>query len=833
MNKFKIILILLTVQFLSQQLNAQINSDYANPKEYVIGGISISGVKYLNHSALIQLSGLQIGQKIKIPGDDASKSLRKLWKQGLFSDIEISYTKVTADSIFLNIYLQERPRLSKIIFSGLNSTQTKDMTEKIDLKRGKQVTDNVLNTVRNTIKKHFVDKGYYHTEVTTITKNDTTFQNSVILYINVDKKQKVKIKEIVFEGDSVFDSQQLKHYLKNTKEKRWYGLFKPSKYVPSKYKEDKANFVTKLNEKGYRDAQILKDTLKVNEDMSLSLYIKIVEGDKFYFRDIKWIGNTKFTSDVLTRALKIKKGDIFDQAVLDKRLSSDEDAVSNLYMDDGYLFFQVNPIETQVINDSIDLEMRIIEGPQATINQVIITGNTRTNDHVIRREIRTLPGELFRKSEIIRTIRELAQLGHFDPEQIVPTPKPNQANGTVDLEYALVEKPNDQVELSGGWGAGMIVGTLGLRFNNFSTKNIFEKKAWQPLPTGDGQQLAIRAQTNGKYYQSYSLSFVEPWLGGKKPNSLSISLSHTIQSGNYSSYSQIASTATDRKMKITGAGVGLGRRLNWPDDYFTLYNEINYRKYDLTNYRMSSAIDFSNGVSNQLSFNTVLGRSSVSQPLYPRFGSDFSLGFEFTLPFSKWNNKDYNAKPDSVNTAEMINSKKYEWVEFYKWTFKASWFTSIWKDLILNAKAEYGFVGYYNSAIGPSPFEGYNIGGDGMGYYTYGQTMIGLRGYENGSLTPAGGANMYSKYSLELRYPISLAQSATIYALTFVEAGAGWNSFKTYNPFGLYRSAGAGVRVFLPMLGLLGIDWAWGFDAAPGTTKPHGSQIHFILGQQF
>jgi len=824
MNKLKIIFILLTVCNLLPQLSAQINSDYANPKEYVIGGITISGVKYLNHSALIQLSGLQIGHKIKIPGDDASKSLRKLWSQGLFSDIEISYTKVTADSIFLNIYLQERPRLSQIIFSGLNNTQTKDMTEKIDLKRGKQVTDNVLNNVRNTIKKHFVDKGFYHTEVTTITKNDTTFQNSVILYIHVDKKEKVKIKEIVFEGDSVFEPGVLKKYLKDTKEQRWYGLFKPSKYVPSKYKEDKLNFVTKLNEKGYRDAQIVKDSLKVNQDMSLSLYIKIVEGEKFYFRDIKWIGNTKFTSDVLTRALKIKKGDIFDQAILDKRLSSDEDAVSNLYMDDGYLFFQVNPVEMQVVNDSIDIEMRIIEGPQATINQVIITGNTRTNDHVIRREIRTLPGELFRKSEIIRTIRELAQLGHFDPEQIVPTPKPNPTNGTVDLEYALVEKPNDQVELSGGWGAGMIVGTLGLRFNNFSTKNIFEKKAWQPLPTGDGQQLAIRAQTNGKYYQSYSLSFVEPWLGGKKANSLSISLSHTIQSGNYSSYSQTVSSSSDREMKITGVGVGLGRRLKWPDDYFTLYNEVSFRKYDLTNYRMSSSIDFDNGISNQLSFNTVLGRSSVSQPLYPRFGSDFSLGFEFTPPFSNWNKKNYNEIPDD---------QKYEWVEFYKWTFKASWFTSIWKDLILNAKAEYGFVGFYNEEVGPSPFEGYNIGGDGMGYYTYGQTMIGLRGYENGSLTPVGGANMYSKYSLELRYPISLAQSATIYALTFVEAGAGWNSFKTYNPFGLYRSAGAGVRVFLPMLGLLGIDWAWGFDAPPGSTEPHGSQIHFILGQQF
>jgi len=829
MYKFKIIIILLTVQIISQQLNAQITLDYANPKEYVVGGISITGVRYLNHSALVQLSGLQVGQKLKIPSEDVTKSLRKLWKQGLFSDIEISYTKVTGDSIFLNIYFQERPRLSQIVFTGLSNTQTKDMTEKIDLKRGKQITDNVLNNVRNTITKHFVDKGFYHTKVTTITKNDTTFQNSVILYVNVDKKQKVKIREIVFEGDSVFEPQKLKHFLKETKEKRWYGLFKPSKYVPSKFKEDKVKFVSKLNEKGYRDAQIVSDSLRVNEDKSLSLFIKITEGDKFYFRDIKWIGNTKFTSDVLSKALKIKKGDIFDQAALDKRLSSDEDAVSNLYMDDGYLFFQVDPVEMQIVNDSIDIEMRIIEGPQAVINNVIITGNTRTNDHVIRREIRTVPGELFRRSEIIRTIRELASLGHFDPEQIVPTPKPNPSNGTVDLEYALVEKPNDQVELSGGWGQGMIVGTLGLRFNNFSTKNIFEKKAWQPLPVGDGQQLSIRGQTNGKYYQSYSVSFVEPWLGGKKANSLSVSLSHTLQSGSLGYYGPTSSSlASDRKMKTTAAGIGLGRRLKWPDDYFTLYNEISYRKYDLTNFRMSNNIAFDNGISNQLSFNTVLGRNSVSQPLYPRFGSDFSLGLEFTPPFSKWNNKNYKDTPGEVN------AEKYKWVEFYKWTFKASWFTSIWKDLILNAKAEYGFVGYYNSDIGPSPFEGYEIGGDGMGFYTYGQTMIGLRGYENGALTPDNGANMYSKYALELRYPISLSQSATIYGLIFTEAGNGWNSFKNFNPFGLYRSAGVGVRIFLPMLGLLGVDWGYGFDDAPGApVGPNGSKFHFVLGQQF
>lgn len=822
MDNLKRFLVLLAAVFTFQYSIAQITLDYTNPKEFIIGDISISGVKYLNHSALIQLSGLIQGQKIKVPGDDITLSLKKLWKQGLFSDIQISYTKIDGDTIYLDIYLQERPRLNEVYITGVNNTQAKDLKEKIDLKRGKQVTENVLNTARNTIKSHYVNKGFYNTEVTSVVKDDTTFQNAVQVYINVDKKEKVKIKEISFKGNSDLTEKKLRKFLKDTKHKRWYGLFKPSKYIPSKYKDDKLNLITKMNEKGYRDAKIIKDSIVVNEDKTLSIYLDIIEGNKFYFRNIKWVGNTKFSSENLSKQLKIKSGDVYDQALLEKRLTVADDAVSNLYMDDGYLFFNVTPVEMQIINDSIDIEMRIYEGPQATINNVTITGNTRTNDHVIRREIRTYPGELFRKSDVIRTIRELATLGHFDPEQIVPTPVPNPSNGTVDLEYSLVEKANDQVELSGGWGAGMIVGTLGLRFNNFSTKNLFDKKAWQPLPTGDGQQLSVRAQTNGSYYQSYSISFVEPWLGGRKRNSLSISLYHTLQSRYLGYYT--STTSSSDKMKITGASIGMGRSLKWPDDYFTLYNDISFRRYNLNNYRMSSAIDFTTGVSNQLSFNTIFARNSVSQPLYPRFGSDFSLGLEFTLPFSKWNNVDYSEATDST---------KYQWVEFYKWTFKGSWFTTIVGNLVLNARAEYGFTGFYNSDIGPAPFEGYEIGGDGMGYYVYGKTMVGLRGYENSSITRYSPANLYAKYTMELRYPLTLSQSATIYALTFMEAGNGWTSFKKINPFGLYRSAGVGVRVFLPMLGMLGIDWAYGFDKLPGATERSGGQFHFVLGQQF
>jgi outer membrane protein insertion porin family len=825
MNKFKYFLTLLACIYGLQQVNSQITLDYTNPREFIIGDISISGVKFLNHNALVQLSGLKTGQQIKVPGDQITHALRQLWKQGLFSDVAISYTKIQGDSIHLEIYLQERPRLSQVVINGVNKTQAKELTDKIDLKRGKQVTENVLNNTKNIIRNHYINKGFYNTQVTTVTKEDTTFQNTVIVYVQVDKKNKVRIQEITFKGDSLFTEKKLKKYLKDTKQKRWYGLFKPSKYIPSKYKDDKLKFIEKMNEKGFRDAKIIKDTLIVIDDRTLSLHFDIVEGNKFYFRNIKWVGNTKYSSEVLSRQLKIKKGDVYDQALLDKRLSTAEDAVSNFYMDDGYLFFNVTPVEMSIVNDSIDVELRMVEGPQATIRNVTITGNTRTNDHVIRREIRTYPGELFRKSDIIRTIRELANLGHFDAEQIVPTPKPDPSNGTVDLEYSLVEKANDQVELSGGWGAGMIVGTLGLRFNNFSTKNLFEKKAWQPLPTGDGQQLSIRAQTNGTYYQSYSLSFVEPWLGGRKRNSLSISLYHNLISRYYNSYYYSGyGQSSDNKMKVTGASIGLGRSLKWPDDYFTLYNEISFRRYNLNNYRIVYDVDFENGVCNQLSFNTVFARNSVSQPIYPRFGSDFSLGFEFTLPFSKWNGKNYQNLSDSL---------KYKWLEYYKWTFKASWFTSIVGDLVLNAKAEYGFTGYYNPAIGPTLFEGYEMGGDGMSYSYYGRTMVGLRGYENGSITGNDRCNLYTKYTLELRYPITLSQSANIYALTFLEAGNGWGKFKEINPFGLYRSAGAGIRVFLPMLGLLGIDWGYGFDRVKGTNEPSGGQFHFILGQQF
>ena len=826
------LIVILLVQLSLNSLISQVTFDYANPKEYNIGGISISGIRYLNHNALVQLSGLKVGQKVKIPGEDITNSLKKLWKQGLFSDIKVSYTKIVGDTIYLDFYLQERARLSRLVISGIANSQIKELEEKIDLKRGGQITENIINKTRNIITDYFVLKGFYNVDINIIQKNDTTYQNTVILYVKIDKKEKVKISEIQFIGNTVFEDEKLRAYFKETKQKRWYGLFKPSKYTPEKYEEDRKLLVTKLNEKGYRDAKILHDTIVKNPDNTLKLIIEVEEGSKYYFRNINWVGNKKFTTEQLTRALKIKKGDVYDQSVLDKRLTIDDDAVSNFYMNDGYLFFNVTPVEMSIQNDSIDLEMRVFEGPQATIKNVTITGNTRTNDHVIRREIRTMPGELFSKEDIIRTVRELAQLGHFDPEQIVPTPRPNPTDGTVDLEYALVEKANDQIELSGGWGAGMIVGTLGLSFNNFSVNNIFDKKAWQPLPTGDGQKLSIRAQTNGKYYQNYSISFVEPWLGGKKPNSLSVSLSHTIQSSggynpygssNYGGYNPYPTTdASSSNMKITSASVGFGRRLKWPDDFFSLYNELSYRRYNLNNYSLFPGL--ATGVANQLAFNNVISRSSVDNPLYSRRGSSFSLGLEFTLPISMWNGKDYS---------NLTTEEKFKWLEYYEWKFKASWFTQLIGDLVFNIDAQYGFIGYYNEDIGPAPTEGYELGGDGMGFYVYGKTIVGLRGYENGALTPFGGGYIYNKYTFELRYLITHSQAATIYGLSFLEAGGAWREFSEYNPFGLYRSGGVGLRVFLPMLGLLGIDWAYGFDEVPGKPSAGGSRFHFIMGQQF
>jgi len=851
-NRFnKILLIGLLLLSIVSILPAQIISsgklsaiNYSTPKEYIIGGITITGIKYLDQDVLINISGLKVGKKIKIPGESTTKAIEKLWKQGLFSDVKIVASKIIEDRIFIEIQLMERPRLSKFAIQGVKKSEADDIRDRIHLVRGNQVTDNIVANTKINVKEYFVDKGFYNVEVDITQKQDSNFVNSVILIIKVNPKKRVKINAINFHGNtgdlvykeqlkeqgagfwertwkkSPFNDAKLKRKLKETKQRTWYNVFKSSKYVESNFKEDKKAILDKYNEKGYRDARIVKDSISVHDSKSLNLDIWIDEGEKYYFRNITWIGNTKYSSAFLSKYLGIQKGDLYNQVLLDDKLFVSEQSLSSLYLDDGYLFFNLTPVEVSVENDSIDIEMRIQEGKQARVNRVTIVGNTKTNDHVILREIRTKPGDLFRRSDIIRTQRELAQLGYFDPEKLNVTPKPNQATSTVDLEYIVAEKPSDQIELSGGWGAQMIVGTLGLTFNNFSTRNIFNKEAWSPLPTGDGQRLSLRAQTNGVYYQSYSVSFMEPWLGGKKPNSLSLSFYHNIFSNG-----REQSDPDRYSMKITGVSVGLGRRLKWPDDYFTLYNEVAYQLYDLDNYSYRNMFTFKDGQANNLSFKTILKRSSVDQPIYPRKGSDFSVSLQLTPPWSLMNGKDYS---------KMTDQQKYKWIEYHKWKFSGAWFTNVVDKMVLAVKGEFGFLGMYNKEYGPSPFEGFTMGGDGLvSYNLYGKETIALRGYENNSLTPAAGGNIYDKFLMEMRYPLSLNPSATLYGLVFVEGGNTWSDYDEFSPFNIYRSAGVGVRIFLPMFGKLGVDWGYGFDPVYGRPTANGSQFHFIIGQSF
>ncbi len=806
--------------------------DYSNPREYEIADITVTGVEFLQPQVLISISGLKVGKRITVPGDEITKAVDKFWDQGLFADVKISASKIEDGKIYLDIYLKEQPRLSRLVVNGLKKGETQDLMEKLNVRTGSQVTRDLINNTERLIKDHFIGKGFFNTEVEITQVEDTLRANSVRLLIDVRKNHRIKIEDVIFEGNQVYDDKKLRRIFKNTKKVN-INIFKASKFIRSEYKEDKQKLIDFYNENGYRDAKILGDSLIfLQEENRLLLRIFLQEGSKYYFRNIRWVGNTIYPSSLLSAVLGIEKGDVFDQSLLSKRLEVDEDAVSSLYLDNGYLFFQVDPVEVNVENDSIDFEMRIYEGKQATINNIIISGNTKTNEHVIRREIRTKPGELFSKSDIIRTVRELAQLGHFDPEKIEPVPIPNPVDGTVDIEYKLVERANDQLEISGGWGAGMLVGTIGLRFSNFSAREMLNPKAWRPIPSGDGQTLSIRAQTNGKYYQSYNISFIEPWFGGKKPNSLAVSFFHSIMNNSYTIWD-----AGTSSMKITGASVGLGRRLKWPDDFFTLYNEFSFQQYNLNDW--TGYFQFSNGASNNISFKTVLARKSIDQLIYPRRGSDFSLSLQLTPPYSLFNHKDYSILP---------SSEKYRWIEYHKWLFRADWYISLAGNLVLATRAHFGYLGHFNNDLGPSPFEAFDVGGDGMsGYNLYGYDIIALRGYENGSLTPrvdqegnvtsngigTKSGNVYTRMYLELRYPITLNPSATVYVLGFLEGGNAWYSIDQFNPFLVKRSAGIGLRAFLPMFGLLGIDWGYGFDPVPGFPDANRSQFHFTIGQQF
>ena len=820
---------------------------YSSPKTYVIGGIEVTGLgDQYDPGTLIQLAGLQFGSEIKIPGDAITKAIKRLYSQGLFSDVTISVDRVEGNKVFLIMNLTERHKLSGINYIGIKKSEETKIKEKINPLPGTQVTDNMISNLKHIIEKYFKEKGYYNMDVKVLQRDDPNAPNFVILDVSVERKSKIKISEVVITGNEEVKDRKLKGAMKKTKEKSLANFFKSSKYIATNYEDDKYNLLDKYNELGYRDASIIADSVVQVSPNRVKVYIDVEEGNKYFYNNITWVGNTVVDSDKLSRLLNISKGDTYNKKYFEERLREDEDAVANyFYLNQGYLFFQAMPIETVVGKDSINVEIRLLEGPQATIDRVIIKGNDRTHEHVIRRELYTYPGELFSREDIIRSVRELANLGHFDPEKIVPNPvNPNQEAGTVDIEYNLVEKANDKIEISGGWGAGMIIGSIGLTFTNFSMRNIFNWETYRPLPQGDGQMLSLKAQTNGKYYTSFSVSFREPWLGGKKPNSLSVSAYYSRQTGYSSNYyksylvgnSLKGSEIHDesQRMSTFGFSAGLGRRIKWPDDYFTMYTEVSYQRYMLKNWAYYIIQD---GSSNNLSFAVQLRRSSIDNPLYTRRGSDFTLGLTFTPPYSWFTSKDYSSP-------NIKDRDKYRWIEFHKWKFQGKVFMPLDRNekLVLYAGAQYGYLGHFDKHK-RSPFEGYEMGGDGMsGYSLYGREYVGLRGYENGALTNAGSsflapnssdASLYSKLTMEVRYPISLAQSATIYALAFLEAGNSWYELKDFEPFNLYRSAGVGLRVFLPMFGLLGIDWGYGFDKVPGRDGAAGSQIHFVLGQEF
>jgi outer membrane protein insertion porin family len=796
-------------------------------QEYEIGGIRISGSENLDKQVITLISGLEVGDLITLPGDKTTRAIENLWRQKLFDDIGIFVTELKGKVVFLEIRLRELPKLSKFGIRGLKKAKRDNLRDELDLTSGTIVTENLIVNTRNKSRDFFIKDGYLNADVKVVKRSDTTRSNSVILDILVDKGEKVKIKDINFIGNSSLSGRDLRKAMDETKRSRRWNIFKPSKLLADEYKADKKLIIEKYNSEGFRDARIISDSVYAVEDDRVTIKIKIEEGRKYYFGDINWVGNSKYTAEKLSEILAINRGDIYDASFLQQRLFGDPAGteVSALYLDNGYLFFYMNPVEVSVANDTIDLEIRMQEGRQATINKITIVGNDRTNDHVIMRELRTKPGELFRRSDIQRSMRELQQLGFFDPQKLDVKPIPNAERGTVDIEYVVAEQSTSQLELQGGWGAGRIVGTLGLNFNNFSARNMFKKGAWQPLPAGDGQTINLRAQSNGLFFQSYSASFTEPWLGGKKPNSLTVSFYHNIQN----LFGVPRSDPNYQGLTITGVTIALGKRLKWPDDYFTFFQSLDFQRYRLFDYPLAG-INFGDGRVNNINYKVTLGRNSVDYPIYPRKGNLFSFSMELTPPWSLINGRDYS---------DLGPNQKYELLEYYKIKLNSSWFTEILPKTVIKAAGEFGFLGSYNPEVGLPPFERFFLGGDGLQNFVLdGREIIGLRGYPNNSILPAGtsgtGGALYNKFTLELRYLITENPSAQIFALSFVEAGNNFDTFDNYEPFRLKRSAGMGVRIFMPMFGLLGVDFGYGFDALPSNpNSPSGWNTHFIIGQQF
>lgn len=835
------------------------------PRTVVIGGIAVSGVQGYEDYMLSGISGLSVGQTITVPGNDITDAVKRYWKHGLFSDVSISADSIVGNKIYLNIYLQTLPRVSEINYIGLKKSEREDMETKLGLLKGGQVTPNTISRAKFLAKKYFDDKGFNNADIDIMQRDDVSNKNSVILDVIVDKKAKMRVRHIEIVGNEALSDKKIKGTLftkgafKKIHESGKFGnIFKSKKYTPERWKEDKRNLIKKYNEYGFRDAVILEDSVWNVDDKHVNILVKVDEGTKYYLRNITWVGNTVYATDYLNALLGMKKGDVYNQTLMNKRLTEDEDAVGNKYWNNGYLFYNLQPTEVNIVGDSIDLEMRITENQQARLNHVRINGNDRLYENVVRRELKTKPGDLFSKEALMRSARELASMGHFDPEKVNPDVKPDPENGTVDINWNLEQKSNDQIEFSLGWGQNGLIGRVGLKLNNFSIRNLFNKNSERRgiLPVGDGEVLSLGVQTNGRFYQSYNMNYSTNWFGGKRPTQFSVGAYYSKSTGvsdnfynsswrnNYMNYMYGYGNYAynnyenyydpDTYIKMMGASLGWGKRLRWPDDYFMLSVQLAYTRYMLKNWRYFL---MSTGNANNLNLNLSINRTSTDNQLFPRRGSEFTASVSLTPPWSKWDKKDYEnlALNRQSSTFLAEQQEKYKWVEYHKWKFKAKTYTALsggQKCFVLMTRVEFGLLGSYNR-FKKSPFETYYVGGDGMsGYSTgYAEETIGLRGYENGSLTPylyEGYA--YDRMSLELRYPFLLGNT-TIYGLGFLEAGNAWNDTRKFNPFDMKRSAGLGVRIFLPMVGLMGIDWAYGFDKVFG--KKGGTQFHFILGQEF
>ena len=833
-----------------------------NPHTYKLAGLAVSGIDGYEDYVLTGISGLSIGQELEVPGTAITDAVKRYWKHGLFSDVSISADSIVGDNIYLRINLLPRPRISTINYNGLKKSERDDL----GLLKGGQITPNMISRAKILAKKYFDDKGYKNAEINILQRDDVANKNQVILDIDVDKKEKLKVRNIIIEGNEQLPIKKIKGsffskgaFAKTHEAGKLGNLLKSKKFTPERWAEDKKNLITKYNEFGFRDATILKDSVWNVDPKHVDIYVKVNEGKKYYIRNISWVGNTVYSTDYLSRLLGMKKGDVYNQTYLSKRLSQDEDAVGNEYWNNGYLFYRLEPTEVNIVGDSIDLEMRITEGQQAHINRVKINGNDRLYENVVRRELRTKPGDLFSKEALQRSARELASMGYFDPEAINPVPEPNYEDGTVDINYNLKQKSNDQVELSLGWGQTGVIGRVGLKLTNFSMANLLRRNREHRgiMPIGDGETLSLGAQTNGTYYQSYNVQYSTNWLGGKRPIQFNVGVSYSKQTdvssnyynqsllnnynnyrygyGNYNYNSYENYYDPDKYIKLLSVYAGWGKRLSWPDDYFTLSLQLQYQRYMLRNWRYFL---MPTGTSNNLNLTVALNRTSTDNQLFPRRGSEFSASLTITPPWSKWDGKDYAhlaTNPNSPNYSKE-QQEKYHWIEYHKWKFKARTFTALssgQKCFVLVTRVELGLLGSYNRNK-KSPFETFYMGGDGMSGYSsgYAEETIGLRGYENGALTPSYEVQgyAYDRFSLELRYPFLLGNT-TIYGLGFVEAGNAWSETSKFNPFDMKRSAGLGVRIFLPMVGMMGIDWAYGFDTVFG--KKGGSQFHFILGQEF